>query len=127
MTDEELMELRGLSGSQRAEGYLAARAKQETTTPATPASPTRWHLVDRDLTPEQYDQIPAALPGDTRTPDVWVKFHEFRSREPVITRGYFDHDGANWTARTNPIDHSDCRRVIPIAWMEIAAGSGSSI
>lgn len=127
MTDEELIELRGLSGPQRAKRFLDSKAQREATGPAMPASSTRWYPVDQDLTPEQYEQIPAALPGDTRTPDVWLKLRRFRSLEPVITRGYFDHDGGSWTARTNPMDDSDCRRVFPIAWTEIAGGFGSSI
>ena len=112
-------ELRNLSGSQRANRFTAYMLRRSPSTPPELTDETRWRPVDRELTLDQYLRIPAALPGDNRTLELWLKFRQFGSRDCVVAKGFFDHDGAVWTARLGSTEHNNCIRVTPTAWAEI--------
>lgn len=122
-SEMKIDELRNLTSAERTERFEAWKATLQAPDATTSTRTTRWHLVDDDMTPEQYGNIPAARHGDTRTPVVWVKFRHRWLKEVVVAKGYFDWDGSTWTARRSSIEDGDSiGEVVAIAWAPIVAG-----
>jgi hypothetical protein len=123
-TEINFAELRSLSAAERTRRFQAAKAAMMVERDAnTSTQKTRWYEVDRDITPDQLDNIPPARHGDTRTPVLWVKFRHKWLREVLVARGRYDYDGGRWIARLSSVeDGDDIGEVVAIAWASIVAG-----
>jgi hypothetical protein len=123
-TEINFAELRSLSGAERTRRFQAANAAMMLERDAyTSTQKMCWYVVDRDITPDQLDNIPPATPGGTRTPVLWVKFRHKWLEEVVVARGRYDYDGGTWTARLSSFEDGDSiGEVVAIAWTPIVAG-----
>jgi hypothetical protein len=116
--------LRKLSGAERKQLFQAAqKIRSQASDAATSTRETQWHMVDADMTPDQYDEIPLARPRGTRTPVLWVKFRHPWLQDVVVARGRFDFDGGTWTARLSSVEDGDSKgKVAAIEWARIVVG-----
>lgn len=100
MDDQEILDIRSLSSAERAarlkahKAMLAKRAEE---------SESRWHVVDDPITPDQFRELPPGRAhGDTRTPELSLRFRHPQTRKVVCGPGYLDYDGGIWMAQLRP-------------------------
>jgi hypothetical protein len=116
-------ELRKLSATERCQRFLTWKEKNRVHDAEVLMEQTRWHVVDEDMPLDGFDELPQAWPGDTRTPELWVKFRHPQLNKVVVSRGRFDYDGGTWTARLSPVEDGDViGHVLALAWAWIAPG-----
>ena len=116
-------ELRNLSSAERRERFLAWKAQDRAANADVLTDQGHWHPIDDDMTLDGLIELPQALPGDTRTPPVWVKFRHAALKKVVVARGRYAHDGGTWVARLSPVEDGDLTcKVVPLAWAPMVAG-----
>ena len=116
-------ELRNLSLTERLQLFVTWKEKMQSANADVSTEQTQWHMIDEDMAPDQYEEIPPALPGDTRTPVLWIKFRHPELDKVLVSRGRFDHDGGTWTARLSSVEDGDLTgQVIALAWARIVPG-----
>jgi hypothetical protein len=73
--------------------------------------------------PDDPNETPSPVPGESRTRPLWVKYRHLALNQVVVAEGYFDYDGGDWLASYAPEEGSYRRsRVEPLAWAEIVDG-----
>jgi len=123
MTETQIQQIRRMPAEERVRRLQAWKEQRSTPDAEISTTNTSWHEVDREVTPDQYVAIPPAQPGDTRTPDLWVKFKHPRLKELIVSRGYFDYEGTSWRAQRCSIEGTDSiGEVVAIAWAPIVVG-----
>jgi hypothetical protein len=114
---------RNLTITERRERFQAYRARMQAADVDVSVNGTRWYVVDADLSPDQFDELPPARPGETRTPLVWIKFRDQSVGRVVVSRGRYDYDGGTWAARLSPVEDGDViATVAALAWGRMVAG-----
>jgi len=99
----------------RAARLEEARRKQET---------EGWHEIDREMTPEQIEEISPGGPGrSSRSAAVWVRYLHRSLGRYVVSQGCYFFENAYWMAQYMPDELGDAiKRVEPIEWSPIRPG-----
>jgi hypothetical protein len=113
-------EPRTLPAADRFKGFHALKARYQASDADVSMDETRWHTVDEERPLEGYDELPPALAGGTRTPELWIKFRDPSVGRVVVSRGRYDYDGGTWTARLSSVEDGDVvGTVVAVAWARI--------
>lgn len=116
-------EPRTLPAAERFQGFHRLKAKYEAADADVSTDGTQWQAVDEERPLDGFGDLPEALPGDTRTPDLWIKFRDWPLNKVVVSRGRYDFDGGTWSARLSSVEDGDVvGTVVAVAWARIVPG-----